>query len=160
MCADIAVHDKNDGNPHCHIMLTMRPLNEDTTWGAKSKKEYILDKNGEKVKLKNGNFKTRKIDTVDWNKQDKAEHWRKAWADITNKYLEENSIYDKVDHRSYQRQGIEQIPTIHLGVSASQMEKKKKQKLKIQSPPFHQKKIYYQSLKILSVKKQIAITQI
>ena len=124
MCADIALHDKKDGNPHAHILLTMRPFNEDTTWGAKSKKEYILDKNGEKVKLKNGNYKTRKIDTVDWNEQEKAEQWRKAWADITNKYLEENSIQEKVDHRSYQRQGIEQIPTIHLGVSASQMEKK------------------------------------
>ena len=124
MCADIALHDKNDGNPHAHILLTMRPLNEDTTWGAKSKKEYILDENGEKVKLKNGNYKTRKINTVDWNEQDKAEHWRKAWGDITNKYLEENSIQKKVDHRSYQRQGIEQIPTIHLGVSATQMEKK------------------------------------
>lgn len=124
MCADIALHDKNDGNPHAHILLTMRPLNENKTWGAKSKKEYILDGNGEKVKLKNGNYKTRKISTVDWNEQDKAEEWRKAWADITNKYLEENSIQEKVDHRSYQRQGIEQIPTIHLGVSASQMEKK------------------------------------
>ena len=124
MCADIALHDKNDGNPHCHILLTMRPLNEDTTWGAKSKKEYILDENGEKVKLKNGNYKTRKIDTVDWNEQEKAEEWRKAWADITNKYLEENSIKEKVDHRSYERQGIEQIPTVHLGVSASQIEKK------------------------------------
>ena len=124
MCADIALHDKNDGNPHCHILLTMRPLNEDTTWGAKSKKEYILDENGEKVKLKNGKYKSRKINTTDWNEQDKAEEWRKAWADITNKYLEENSIQEKVDHRSYQRQGIEQIPTIHLGVSATQMEKK------------------------------------
>ena len=124
MCADIALHDKNDGNPHAHILLTMRPLNEDKTWGAKSKKEYILDENEEKVKLKNGNYKTRKINTVDWNEQDKAEEWRKTWADITNKYLEENSIQEKVDHRSYQRQGIEEIPTIHLGVSASQMEKK------------------------------------
>ena len=124
MCADIALHDKNDGNPHVHILLTMRPLNEDKTWGAKSKKEYILDENGEKVKLKNGNYKTRKINTVDWNEQDKAEEWRKTWADITNKYLEENNIQEKVDHRSYQRQGIEQIPTIHLGVSATQMEKK------------------------------------
>ena len=124
MCADIALHDKNDGKPHAHILLTMRPLNEDKTWGAKSKKEYILDENGEKVKLKNGNYKTRKINTVDWNEQDKAEEWRKTWADITNKYLEENSIQEKVDHRSYQRQGIEEIPTIHLGVSASQMEKK------------------------------------
>ncbi|HEL1118063.1 TPA: MobA/MobL family protein [Streptococcus equi subsp. zooepidemicus] len=124
MCADIALHDKNDGNPHAHILLTMRPLNEDKIWGAKSKKEYILDENGEKVKLKNGNYKTRKINTTDWNEQDKAEQWRKAWADITNKYLEENSIQEKVDHRFYQRQGIEQIPTIHLGVSATQMEKK------------------------------------
>ena len=124
MCADIALHDKNDGNPHAHILLTMRPLNEDTTWGAKSKKKYILDENGEKVKLKNGNYKTRKINTVNWNEQDKAEEWRKTWADITNKYLEENNIQEKVDHRSYQRQGIEEIPTIHLGVSASQMEKK------------------------------------
>jgi len=124
MCADIAIHDKNDGNPHAHILLTMRPLNEDKTWGAKSKKEYIFDEKGEKVKLKNGNYKTRKIDTVDWNEQEKAEEWRKAWADIINKCLEENSIQDKVDHRSYQRQGTEQIPTIHLGVSATQMEKK------------------------------------
>lgn len=73
MCADIALHDKGDGNPHAHILLTMRPLNEDTTWGAKSKKEYILDENGEKVKLKNGNYKARKINTTDWNEQDKAE---------------------------------------------------------------------------------------
>ena len=124
MCTDIALHDKNDGNPHAHILLTMRPLNEDTTWGAKSKKEYILDENGEKVKLKNGSYKTRKINTIDWNEQEKAEVWRKSWADITNRYLEENSIQEKVDHRSYQRQGIEQIPTIHLGVSATQMEKK------------------------------------
>ncbi|EIC94306.1 MobA/MobL family protein [Lachnoanaerobaculum saburreum F0468] len=124
MCADISLHDKNDGNPHCHIMLTMRPLNEDKTWGAKSKKEYIFDEKGEKVKLKNGNYKTIKIDTVDWNEQEKSEEWRKAWADSTNQYLEENSIQKKVDHRSYQRQGIEQIPTIHLGVSATQMEKK------------------------------------
>lgn len=124
MCADIALHDKNEGNPHAHILLTMRPFNEDKTWGAKSKKEYILDENGEKVKLKSGNYKTKKINTVDWNEQEKAEEWRKAWADITNKYLEENNIQEKVDHRSYQRQGIEQIPTIHLGVSATQMEKK------------------------------------
>ena len=124
MCADIVLHDKNDGNSHAHILLTMRPLNENKTWGSKSKKEYILDENGEKVKLKNGNYKTRKINTTDWNEQDKAEEWRKAWADIANKYLKENSIQEKVDHRSYQRHGIEHIPTIHLDISATQMEKK------------------------------------
>lgn len=124
MCADIAIYDKNDGNPHAHIMLTMRPLNENGEWGAKSKKEYITDKNGERIKLKNGNFKTRKVDTVDWNKQSKAELWRSKWAELANKYLSENEIADRIDHRSFERQGTEQIPTIHLGVAASQMERK------------------------------------
>ncbi len=67
MCADIAIHDKKTGNPHAHIMLTMRPLEQSGEWGAKSKKEYILDKNGQRIALKNGSFKSRKIDTVDWN---------------------------------------------------------------------------------------------
>ncbi len=124
MCADIAIHDKNDGNPHAHIMLTMRPLNENGEWGAKSKKEYITDKNGERIKLKNGNFKTKKVDTVDWNEQSKAELWRSKWAELANKYLEQNFIADRIDHRSFERQGTEQIPTIHLGVAASQMERK------------------------------------
>lgn len=124
MCADIAIHDKKDGNPHAHIMLTMRPLNENGEWGAKSKKEYITDKNGERIKLKNGNFKTKKVDTVDWNEQSKAELWRSKWAELANKYLEQNSIADRIDHRSFERQGTDQIPTIHLGVAASQMERK------------------------------------
>ena len=124
MCADIAIHDKKDGNPHAHIMLTMRPLNENGEWGAKSKKEYITDKNGERIKLKNGNFKTKKVDTIDWNEQSKAELWRSKWAELANKYLEQNSIADRIDHRSFERQGTEQIPTVHLGVAASQMERK------------------------------------
>lgn len=124
MCADIAVHDKSDGNPHAHIMLTMRPLEQNGTWGAKSRKEYITDKNGERIKLKNGNFKTRKVDTVDWNEQSKAELWRSSWAELANKYLEQNFIVERIDHRSFERQGTEQIPTIHLGVAASQMERK------------------------------------
>lgn len=124
MCADIAVHDKSDGNPHAHIMLTMRPLEQDGTWGAKSRKEYITDKNGERIKLKNGNFKTKKVDTVAWNDQSKAELWRSAWAELANKYLAENKIAERIDHRSFERQGTEQIPTIHLGVAASQMERK------------------------------------
>ncbi len=124
MCADIAVHDKKNGNPHAHIMLTMRPLEQSGEWGAKSKKEYILDKNGQRIKLKNGSFKSRKIDTVDWNSKDKAELWREAWADCVNRSLAEQGIQEKVDHRSYERQGIEQIPSVHMGVSATQMERR------------------------------------
>ena len=124
MCADIAVHDKKTGNPHAHIMLTMRPLEQSGEWGAKSKKEYILDKNGQRITLKNGSFKSRKIDTVDWNNKEKAELWREAWADSVNRSLAEQGIQEKVDHRSYERQGIEQIPTVHMGVSATQMERR------------------------------------
>lgn len=124
MCADIAIHDKKNGNPHAHIMLTMRPLEQSGEWGAKSKKEYILDKNGQRIKLKNGSFKSRKIDTVDWNDKGKAEVWRQAWADVTNKYLAEQNIPQRVDHRSYVRQGVEQIPTVHMGVAATQMERR------------------------------------
>ena len=128
MIADCNIHNPmasdHEEQPHAHILLTLREIDEKGNWKPKCRKEYILDENGEKVKLKNGNYKTRKIDTVDWNEQDKAEQWRKSWADVTNKYLGENSIQEKVDHRSYERQGIEQIPTIHLGVSATQMEKK------------------------------------
>ena len=36
----------NGGNPHAHIMLTMRSFDERGAWGAKQKKEYILDKDG------------------------------------------------------------------------------------------------------------------
>lgn len=124
MCADIAIHDKGDGNPHAHIMLTMRPITESGEWGAKSKKEYILDEKGQRIKQKNGGFKSRKIDTVDWNNKENAELWRKAWADCVNRFLEEQDIHEKVDHRSYERQGIEQIPTIHVGVAATQMERR------------------------------------
>ena len=124
MCADVCIHDKGDGNPHAHIMLTMRPFNEDGTWAAKSKKEYILDDNGERILLKSGAYKTRKICTIDWNEQAKAEEWRAAWADTVNQYLKQNNIAGHIDHRSYERQGINQIPTVHLGVAASQMEKR------------------------------------
>ena len=118
MCADVCVHDNGKGNPHAHIMLTMRPIDEHGKWGAKSKKEYILDKNGERIKLKSGAYKTRKINTTDWNDQTKAEEWRKLWADYQNAALAEQAENIRVDHRSYQRQGIEQIPTVHLGPAA------------------------------------------
>lgn len=124
MCADIAIHDKEDGNPHAHIMLTMRPLEQSGEWGAKSKKEYVLDKSGQRIMLKNGTLKSRKVDTVDWNNKEKAEVWREAWADCVNRFLTEQNIPERVDHRSYERQGIEQIPTIHVGVSATQMERR------------------------------------
>ena len=42
MIADCCYHDKGDGNRHVHILLTVRPINLDGTWGDKQRKEYIL----------------------------------------------------------------------------------------------------------------------
>ena len=100
MVADVCVHDTGEGNPHAHVMLTMRPIEPDGSWGAKSKKEYILDNNGECIKLKSGEFKTRKICTVDWNEQTKAEEWREAWSNAVNAALEKANHTVRIDHRS------------------------------------------------------------
>ena len=124
MIADFNLHDTGGGNPHAHILLTMRPLDEKGAWLPKSKKEYVLDENGEKIRLPSGRYKTRKVDLVDWNNRENAEVWRSAWADLANEYLAQNNRPERIDHRSYERQGIDQIPTVHVGVSATQMEKK------------------------------------
>ena len=124
MIADFNLHDTGGGNPHAHILLTMRPLDEKGAWLPKSKKEYVLDENGEKIRLPSGRYKTRKVDLVDWNNRENAEVWRRAWADLTNEFLAQNNCPERIDHRSYERQGIDQIPTVHVGVSATQMEKK------------------------------------
>ena len=124
MCADFNIHDTGNGNPHAHILLTMRPLDEKGTWAAKSKKEYVLDENGERVKLPSGRYKTRKVDLMDWNRQENADLWRKAWADLANDYLERSGSAERIDHRSHAERGIEELPTVHMGVAASQMEKK------------------------------------
>ena len=124
MIADFNLHDTGGGNPHAHILLTMRPLDEKGAWLPKSKKEYVLDENGEKIRLPSGRYKTRKVDLVDWNNRENAEVWRRAWADLANEFLEKNNRPERIDHRSYERQGIDQLPTVHVGVAASQMEKK------------------------------------
>ena len=134
MCADIAIHDKGNGNPHAHILLTTRPIKADGSWGAKEKKDYARDENGERIplidkktgmqKLGKRNEKLWKRITVqanDWNDQGNVEKWRKSWADICNRYL---SMEQQIDHRSYKRQGLALEPTIHEGYRARQMEQR------------------------------------
>lgn len=137
MCADVAIHDKKDGNPHAHILLTMRGIKENGTWDAKKRSVFKLDENGERIPVidkETGLQKIRDrgekgiefvweretIPTNDWNEQYKAEEWRKAWAEECNKYLSQEQ---KIDHRSYKRQGIDKAPTIHEGHKAREMEK-------------------------------------
>ena len=124
MCADFAIHDKGDGNPHAHIMLTMRPLKLDGHWGAKCRKVYDLDGNGDRIPDGKGSWKNHREDTTDWNNRDKAEKWRAAWAAYANRALEAAGRAERIDHRSYKRQGVEKIPSIHMGPAASQMERR------------------------------------
>ncbi len=90
----------------------------------KSKKEYVLDDDGNKVLNKNGKPKTRKIELTDWNDKGNAERWRESYANMCNQFLEKAGEEKRVDHRSFKRQGIEEVPTIHLGASVCALEKK------------------------------------
>ena len=124
MCVDFAIHDKGDGNPHAHVMLTMRAMDEHGKWLPKSRKVYDLDENGERIKLPSGRWKSHKDDTVDWNDRKYCEIWRHEWEIIQNRYLEANNRPERVDLRSYERQGLDIIPTVHEGAAVRQMEKR------------------------------------
>ncbi|EBO8296282.1 conjugal transfer protein [Salmonella enterica] len=95
MIADVAFHNLGGSNPHAHIMLTMRECT--------------------------ANDFGRKITT--WNEKSLAETWRGSWADHANRALANAGYQEEIDHRSYERQGVEKTPGIHLGKSACAMEK-------------------------------------
>ena len=67
MCADVAIHDTDGHNPHAHIMLTVRPLNENGTWQHKTEKEYLCVKDGEEQGFTAAEFKESQKDG--WEKQ-------------------------------------------------------------------------------------------
>ena len=158
MIADWALHDKGDGNPHAHILLTLRGIDEHEKWLQKQKTVFAnsRDKEGRpiydpslpaydpkrkeetsKYRIpqldKNGDQKTRtregkgteylwekiSIPANDWNEHSKAEKWRASWAEHCNRYLDKDK---QIDHRSYERQGLDIEPTIHEGIVARQME--------------------------------------
>ena len=138
MCADVAIHNKGDGNPHAHIMLTTRGVDPDGSWSKKERSIYKLDEDGNKIPLidpKTGLQKVRirkgkgteklwertSVPSNDWNKKENVEIWRKAWANLCNRYLKPEQ---QIDHRSFKRQGLDLEPTIHEGYAARQMEKK------------------------------------
>ena len=126
MCCDFAIHDPDPPghNPHCHIMLTMRAIDENGKWLPKSRKVYDLDENGERIRLPSGNWKSHKEDTVDWNEQYHAEEWRHGWELVQNRYLEMSGSPERVDMRSYERQGLDVLPTVHMGAAVSALERK------------------------------------
>lgn len=94
MVADVAIHDKGDGNPHAHIMLTMRKL-EQEGFGKKER---------------------------EWNDKQYVEQWRENWSKHANRVLEKEGHQERIDHRSYAEQGIEIAPTKHEGHIVRAME--------------------------------------
>lgn len=92
MCADINIHDKGDGNPHAHIMLTTRNIDYNTG--------EFMGKNR------------------DWNDRRNVDKWREAWANQVNDKFYKLGMKERIDHRSYESQGVDKIPTVHLGACA------------------------------------------
>ncbi len=124
MIVDYAIHDKGDGNPHAHILLTMRAMDDEGRWLPKASKVYDLDENGERLRLPSSEYKSHKENTTDWDQKTNAELWRSKWAEAVNRFYEKNDLPICVDLRSFERQGKEQLPTIHLGPAVAHMEKK------------------------------------
>ena len=127
MVADFAVHqpDKEDSgisNPHFHVMCPIRPIGPDGRWGNKQRREYVLDEHGERVLDEAGNYVFNAVPTTDWGKPETLEAWREVWAEMCNAKFAEKGLPCRIDHRSYLRQGLDLLPTVHEGPAVRQME--------------------------------------
>lgn len=128
-----AIHlDKDGRNPHVHFLIINRPLDRNGKWSVKSRKEYALDENGDRIpqidpatgeqKLGKRNEKLWKRTSVLANPLDQKEtlvKLREQWAVICNEHLSEEN---QIDHRSYVERQIDIIPTVHEGYAAREME--------------------------------------
>lgn len=126
MIVDVCFHepDREPPNPHIHFMCPIRPLNPDGTWGQKQRREYLLDENGQRIKDNAGHDKFNAVPTTDWGEAETLEFWREKWAEMCNAKFEEKGLDVRIDHRSYERQGVDRIPTIHEGPAVRAMERK------------------------------------
>ena len=129
MIVDFAVHEpeKEEGginNPHFHFMCPIRPIESNGKWGYKQRREYVLDENGNRIPDGKGDHVFNAVPTTDWGSSDTLEFWREQWAKMCNAKFEEKGLDVRIDHRSYERQGVELLPTIHEGPTVRAMEKK------------------------------------
>jgi len=129
MIVDFAIHmpDPKEGgisNPHFHVLCPIRPLKADGTWDAKQHRVYELDEEGNRIRDEDGNYVFNAVPTTDWGSPETLEHWRQAWAEMCNAKFEEKELLCRIDNRSYERQGLAILPTIHEGPAVRQMEAK------------------------------------
>ena len=129
MIVDYAIHapEPKDGgisNPHVHVLCPIRPIDKDGQWGAKQHRVYALDESGNRVLDEAGNYVYNAVPTTDWGEKETLLHWRKKWAEYVNRALAQKGLACRVDHRSYEAQGIVQVPTIHEGPAVREMERR------------------------------------
>ncbi|MEO5326377.1 Ti-type conjugative transfer relaxase TraA [Mesorhizobium sp. CC13] len=114
--ADWVYHDA-PGNPHVHLMTTLRPLTDD---GFGAKKVAVLGPDGKPIRNDAG-----KIVYELWaGTTDDFSAFRDGWFVCQNKHLALAGLDIRIDGRSYEKQGISVEPTIHLGVGVTAIERK------------------------------------
>ena len=129
MVVDFAVHqpDRENGgipNPHFHVLCPIRPIEQSGKWGLKQRRVYELDEDGNRIRDADGNFIFNAVPTTDWGSPETLEHWRHTWAELCNDKFAEKGLDVRIDHRSYERQDVELLPTVHEGATVRAMEKK------------------------------------
>lgn len=116
MVADWVFHDA-PGNPHIHLMTTLRPLTED---GFGPKKVAVTGPDGQPLRNDSG-----KIVYELWaGGLDDFNELRDGWFACQNRHLALAGLDIRIDGRSFEKQGIELTPTIHLGVGTKAIERK------------------------------------
>lgn len=124
MIADVAIHRDDCNNPHAHIMLTMRKVDEKGQISNKQKRIPVLDEHGKQVYNEKGHRKTVSIKTTDWDKKELLLEARKEWANMTNKLLRERGIDEQITEKSHKELGKKELPTIHEGVLSRKLEER------------------------------------
>ena len=115
MVADWVYHDSL-GNPHIHLMTTLRPLAQE---GFGPKQIAVLDADGKPLRIKSKLHPRGKIVYRLWAGDEKVlNEWREAWAVLQNRHLAKQGFDIRVAHRTFEEQGLDLVPTVKIGVGA------------------------------------------
>jgi ATP-dependent exoDNAse (exonuclease V) alpha subunit len=125
MIADMSIHNPPAGDggeqPHAHILLTMRSLNEDgESFGGKNRqwnRDFTDGKTSTDDRV--GGFANTQGKGNGYVGEDTSGLFglRERWAVSVNHALEDSGSSERVDHRSYAAQGVELEPQPKIGVS-------------------------------------------
>jgi hypothetical protein len=110
----LAIHAGKGSNPHCHLMISER-IND----GIERPPEQFFKRYNGKSPNRGGAQKTDSLKPKEW-----LEEIRADWADMANQALKKAGQKSRIDHRTLKAQGIDRIPTIHLGPNIVEMEAK------------------------------------